>query len=264
MKSFDAFDDILAEMEEEERRMESALFGTKQRGVGHSVKKHVEKYKQSSRSSSSHSSLSKNTTKVICLKWVDRRGMVGHFTGEVNSMIQPHGKGILVYENGLVLDCNWCNGTPSPGIINDHTADTSQRQRKDAPVVDEKGSNQFHPDYDLGMTARSRHDMREEDPDEAMEGISRLKALDFAFVRRSNNQWTYSIISDRTGDSIRFVIDEVGRTKRIHRDGWLKNIRRIQGQRRHDQEVEVGQKKGHHRHRRRRSRSMTSRKKLEP
>jgi len=266
VQSFDAFDEMLAEIEEEERRMESVLFKSKPRGVGHSLKKHEEGDTQPSHSSSSHSSLSRQTAKVICLKWVDRRGMVGHFTGEVNSKIQPHGRGILVYENGLVLDCNWCNGTPSPER-NGHTADNSQREKRHAAVADERKSSQFHPDYDLGMTARSRHDMRKEDPDEAMEGISRLKALDFAFVRRSNNQWTYSIISDRTDDSIRFVIDEIGRTKRFRRDAWLKNIRRIQVQRCHDHPVEVGQKKSHsrhHRHRRRRSTSVPSRKKPEP
>lgn len=270
-KSFDAFDDLLAEMEEEERRMDSVLFGSKPRGIGHSLKKHEKGDKQPSRSSSSLNSLSKQTTKVICLKWVDRRGMVGHYTGEVNLKTQPHGRGVLVYENGLVLDCHWCNGAPSPER-NDHSADTSQRKKKHAAVVTEKESNQIHPDYDLGMTARSRHDMKKEDPDEAMEGISRLKALDFAFVRRSNDQWTYSIISDRTDDSIRFVVDEVGRTKRFRRDAWVKNIRRIQVQRWHDrdQAVEVGQKKSpsrhRHRHRqqRRRSSSEPSRKKPEP
>mmetsp|Transcript_19819 Transcript_19819/g.29380 ORF Transcript_19819/g.29380 Transcript_19819/m.29380 type:complete len:92 (-) Transcript_19819:40-315(-) len=91
-----------------------------------------------------------------------------------------------------------------------------------------------------------------------MEGISRLKKLDFTFVRRSNKQWTYSIICDRTEDSIRFVIDEVGRTKKISRDRWLKNIRRIQksSSRHHKTQSQ---------HHRRRSTSVpTRRKKLEP
>eukprot|EP00984_Skeletonema_dohrnii_P020767 scaffold10201_cov91-Skeletonema_dohrnii-CCMP3373.AAC.2 len=269
-KSFDAFDEMLAEIEEEERRLESALFGSKSksRQREHLLNMQKEGAMQSSRST--NSSLSRHTTKVICLKWVDRRGMVGHFTGEVNSMIQPHGKGILVYENGLVLDCNWCNGTPSAGStpstgINDDTVATSQKEH--AAVVSEEKSNQFLPDYDLGMAARSRHDMKEEDPDKAMEGISRLKKLDFAFVRRSNKQWTYSIICDRTEDSIRFVIDEVGRTKKIGRDRWLKNIRRIQkSSSRHQTDHSHHHKKHHHsRHHRRRSTSVPARrKKLEP
>jgi len=257
-KSFDAFDEMLAEIKEEERRMDSALFGSKSksRQSEHLLNKRKEGDMHKKRETCNHnSSLSRHTTKVICLKWVDRRGMAGHFTGEVNSMIQPHGKGILVYENGLVLDCNWCNGTPSAGI-NDDTAATSQKGH--VAVVSDEKSNQFLPDYDLGMAARSRHDMKEEDPDKAMEGISRLKKLDFTFVRRSNKQWTYSIICDRTEDSIRFVIDEVGRTKKISRDRWLKNIRRIQksSSRHHKTQSQ---------HHRRRSTSVpTRRKKLEP
>ena len=272
-KSFDAFDEMLAEIEEEERRLDSALFGSKSqsRQSEHLLNKRKEGDMHKKRETCNHnSSLSRHTTKVICLKWVDRRGMVGHFTGEVNSMIQPHGKGILVYENGLVLDCNWCNGTPSEGStpsagINDDTAATSQKEH--AAVVSEEKSNQFLPDYDLGMAARSRHDMKEEDPDKAMEGISRLKKLDFAFVKRSNKQWTYSIICDRTEDNIRFVIDEVGRTKKISRDRWLKNIRRIQkSSSRHQADHSHHHKKHHHsRHHRRRSTSVpTRRKKLEP
>ena len=131
-----------------------------------------------------------------------------------------------------------------------------------ASASQKRQSNQFHPDYNLGMPARSRHDMKEEDPDKAMKGISRLKKLDFAFVRRSNEQWTYSIISDRTDDCIRFVVDEVGRTKRIGRDDWLKNIRRIRVHKHHDHAV--GQKQSPSKHpRRRRSTSLPPRKKLD-
>eukprot|EP00986_Skeletonema_menzelii_P010900 scaffold5455_cov145-Skeletonema_menzelii.AAC.6 len=172
-------------------------------------------------------------------------------------MKQPHGRGTLVYENGLVLDCNWCNGRPSKGI-DDSTAA--------ALTSPKKQSNQIHPDYDLGMSARSRHDMKEEDADKALKGISRLKKFDFAFVRRSNEQWTYSIICDRTDDTITFVVDEVGRRKTIPSFGWLKNIRRIQViqvQKYHDRAC--GQKKSHsrsrHPRRRRRSSSVPPREK---
>ena len=268
VKSLDAFDHMLAEIEEEERRMESALFDSKPKSRRREHE-HLPKmsYKrgvtQDTHPSYYHQSASSPPTKVICLKWVDRRGMVGHYTGQVNSMIQPHGRGILVYENGLVLDCNWCNGSPSTGMDGASTAAAASPQKR-APS-DENRSKQFHPDYDLGMPARS-HDMKDEDPDKALKGISCLKKFDFAFVRRSNEQWTYSIISDRTDDCIRFVVDEVGRTKRISRDDWLKNIKRIRVQRHHEHghHGHHGQKKSHSRHPRRRSTSLPSRKKLEP
>jgi hypothetical protein len=234
-KSFSAFDEMLAEIEDEERRMEASLFGSKPKSTQREYlsKKQNEGGVLSSRSSEHSGAIfttnstaaknyARNTTKVICLKWVDRRGMVGHFTGEVNELIQPHGKGILVYQNGLVLDCHWCNGTPTVGMTDDIEVAANTHS-----VTSRNRSSQIHPDYDLGMTVRSPRDMKDEEQEKAMEGISRLKKLDFAFVRRSNEQWTYSIISDRTDDSIRFVVDELGRTKKINRDGWLKNIRRI-------------------------------------
>lgn len=229
-QSFNVFDDLLKDVEDEERRIESKLFGTyrKQSSTGSSFSKQKRQEDMDSRSvqnsvvsSNTGSGLSSRPTKVICLQWVDRRGMVGHFTGDVNEMIQPHGRGVLVYENGMVLDCHWCNGTPSAEVT-DETASSDQKEQGRA----KNKSRQFHPDYDLGMAARSRHDMVEnDDPEKTMESISRLEMWDFAFVRRTNNKWTYSIISDRTEDTIRFVVDGVGRTKMIDRKGWLKNIR---------------------------------------
>jgi len=278
-KSLNAFDEMLADIEDEERRIESTLFGSKSKSSqrerlfskqkkGGMLSSRPSEHSLASLATNTsfatnatgNRSLARNTTKVICLKWVDRRGMLGHFTGEVNELIQPHGKGILVYENGLVLDCHWCNGTPTTGT-NDDTKVAAETQT----VPSKKFSHQFHPDYDLGMTARSPHDMKEEDPETAMEGISRLKTLDFAFVRRSDKKWTYSIISDRTDDSIRFVVDELGRTKKINRDGWLKNVRRIRVQKnrdRADDDHSRQQQKTHSRHHG--QRSTQTRKKLEP
>ena len=102
-KSFSAFDEMLAEIEDEERRMEASLFGSKPKSTQREYlsKKQNEGGVLSSRSSEHSGAIfttnstaaknyARNTTKVICLKWVDRRGMVGHFTGEVNELIQPH------------------------------------------------------------------------------------------------------------------------------------------------------------------------------
>ena len=231
-QSYNAFDDLLKDVEDEERRIESKIFGTyrRQSSTGSSFISKQKKLEDMDSRSVQNSVVTTNTTgsgkssrptKVICLQWIDRRGMVGHYTGDVNEMIQPHGRGVLVYENGMVLDCHWCNGTPSAEVI-DNTASSDQKEQGRV----KNKSRQFHPDYDLGMAARSRHDMVDnDDPEKTMECISRLEMWDFAFVRRTNNRWTYSIISDRTEDTIRFVVDDVGRTKMIDRKGWLKNIR---------------------------------------
>ena len=179
-------------------------------------------------------------TKVICLPWVDRRGLRGNYTGEVNAMIQPHGKGALVYDSGFVLNSMWCNGTPSKTAgsasltqgSNNSTfspsANNSQNTNTSAFKVGEEAECQSNPSYVLGCHAKSQMDMiTESSPEEALKNISLLKVFDFAFVRRTNNKWTYSIISDRDADVIRFVVDELGRTKSLERQRWLSNIRRV-------------------------------------
>lgn len=219
------------------------------------------------------------TIKVIDLPWVDRRGMRGNYTGEVNNMIQPHGKGVLVYENGLVLDCMWCNGTsikpasalsrnetlpsasentaaPPSNIANstetrrNSTNQGSKISRENSSKPEElkkrasttRGGEIAHKsssiqndtsrsDYNLGDNALSDdHTIIEPSREEAMKHISSLKVFDFAFVRRTNGKWTYSIISDRSENMIRFVVDENGRTKQLERQYWVSNIRRARAE----------------------------------
>lgn len=50
------------------------------------------------------------TIQVISLPWTDHRGIQAEYTGEVNSLIQPHGVGELTYTNGSVIKAVWCNG----------------------------------------------------------------------------------------------------------------------------------------------------------
>lgn len=52
-------------------------------------------------------------TMVVSLPWTDHAGNVGHFTGEVNTLIQPHGSGALQYDCGRVLKGLWNNGNPT-------------------------------------------------------------------------------------------------------------------------------------------------------
>ena len=87
-------------------------------------------------------------------------------------------------------------------------------------------TKEMHPAYVLGTSAKSKHDTKK--PSQTKEeAFKNLKAFDFAFIRRSNNKWTYSIVSDRTNHMIRFVVDELGRTKTMEREYWGSNIRRV-------------------------------------
>ena len=53
-------------------------------------------------------------TMVVSLPWTDHAGNVGHYTGQVNQLIQPHGSGALSYDNGQVtVKGIWNNGNPS-------------------------------------------------------------------------------------------------------------------------------------------------------
>lgn len=61
----------------------------------------------------------------------------------------------------------------------------------------------------------------------ALRRISCLKMHDFAFVRRSDQSWTYAILSDRTKEHMRFVTDGKGSTKTLAKRNWLGSIRLV-------------------------------------
>mmetsp|Transcript_584 Transcript_584/g.958 ORF Transcript_584/g.958 Transcript_584/m.958 type:complete len:573 (-) Transcript_584:113-1831(-) len=52
-------------------------------------------------------------TMVVSLPWTDHAGNVGRYTGEVNTLVQPHGSGALQYDSGRVLKGLWNNGNPT-------------------------------------------------------------------------------------------------------------------------------------------------------
>ena len=66
-------------------------------------------------------------TMVVSLPWTDHTGNVGHYTGQVNSLIQPHGSGALQYDfpNYRVVKGVWNNGNPA----------TSTSSPKSSPVL---------------------------------------------------------------------------------------------------------------------------------
>lgn len=56
--------------------------------------------------------------------------------------------------------------------------------------------------------------------------IDSLGKHDFAFVLRGDGKtWTYSIIANKTDDSILFVVDTFGSTKTLGRKYWLSRVR---------------------------------------
>lgn len=57
--------------------------------------------------------------------------------------------------------------------------------------------------------------------------ISELQIGDYAFIRRSNGEWTYSIVLDVGKDSISFSVDDFGNGKTITKHRWLSSIRLV-------------------------------------
>lgn len=87
-------------------------------------------------------------------------------------------------------------------------------------------------DYTLGETARSSsHMIIETCPQVALQNVSLLKNYEFAFVKRSDRSWTYSILARRSQDSsddeesMMFLLNKEGETKVVEKEKWARNIR---------------------------------------
>mmetsp|Transcript_32516 Transcript_32516/g.68358 ORF Transcript_32516/g.68358 Transcript_32516/m.68358 type:complete len:746 (+) Transcript_32516:159-2396(+) len=180
------------------------------------------------------------TTRVICLPWTDHRGIQGEYTGEVNSAIQPNGIGTFTTNgDGSSFSCTWRNGMlvhsvkvpSSPGT---HTSGQSGSSNSDGDETKYSSTQSIKypmstttsiPGYQLGHPAKHRSHMQ------IAKNASSLKTLDFAFVLRSNGEWTYSIVADKplsdVGPLIRFVLDNKGNTKTIRKKYWEKGIRLV-------------------------------------
>ena len=44
------------------------------------------------------------------MPWIDRLGKSGSYTGDINEQSQPHGKGVMKYDFGLIAEGEWVNG----------------------------------------------------------------------------------------------------------------------------------------------------------
>lgn len=158
--------------------------------------------------------ISQQRTKVIRLPWTDARGVDAEYTGEVNTLIQPHGFGSLQYKDGTEFMSTWCNGMPS--------SSTKRKSRRERRSI-----------YDLGDVVTSSNDMiTESSSQKALLNAINMMIHSFAFVKRSNGSWRYAIVANRpveTGPkaSIRFVVDKRGATKTFKLKHWAMCIRLV-------------------------------------
>ena len=75
-------------------------------------------------------------------------------------------------------------------------------------------------DYELGETIRCPSHMTTKDTDT-------LEKHDFAFVKRWDGSYSYAILAYRTYESMVFVMDDTGATKRIGIKKWSNFVRLV-------------------------------------
>ena len=180
------------------------------------------------------------------MPWTDHKGKGGDYCGEVNRLMQPHGRGVLKYDGGTTLEVTWVNGTPlevdrpcaieaTPPIIESNRKKPRQRRRSSANNSQQLPSNSKNclPGFNLGDTAGPTDMVYQRDKDVALASIKTLKVHDFAFILRSDGlTWTYAVFANfyaKRGkiSSMRFVVDEMGSTKTIEKEDWAECIRMV-------------------------------------
>ena len=132
--------------------------------------------------------------------------------------------------------------------------DIEHHQQKQQQGQDEGSNKQhlgFRHDYNLGDTARSSsHMIIETDTQRAIQSIGTLSSHDFAFVKRSDGTYTFSILAYRSSsthvdeeslitrppqlqqgeeveESMTFVLSNAGCTKIIKKSQWSQCIRLV-------------------------------------
>ena len=176
------------------------------------------------------------------MPWTDHKGKGGDYCGEVNRLMQPHGRGVLKYDGGTTLEVTWVNGTPlevdRPCAIEakpviESNSKSRQRRRSSAHDSQPPSNPKSLPGFNLGDTAGPNDMVYQRDKDVALASIKTLKVHDFAFILRSDGlSWTYAVFANfyaKRGkiSSMRFVVDELGSTKTIEKEDWAECIRMV-------------------------------------
>jgi len=125
---------------------------------------------------------------------------------------------------------------PLPGNATSTTSSALQR----------KGKGRLRTDYSLGENARCPSHMieRAASPEKAFQSINKLKALDFAFVKRSSldERYSYAILACRSlephvdasnpppgmlEECMLFVLSDAGNTMKLRKNQWVECVRLV-------------------------------------
>ena len=178
------------------------------------------------------------------MPWTDHKGKGGEYSGEVNRLMQPHGRGVLKYKDGTKLEVEevtWVNGTPlevdrpcaseAKPAIEGSNKKSRQSRRRSSTQSQQPPINL--PGFHLGDVASPSDMVIEGDSKKALKNIKTLKVHDFAFVLRSDGiSWTYAAVANfyaKRGkiSSMRFLVDEMGSSKTIEKEDWAECIRMV-------------------------------------
>lgn len=162
--------------------------------------------------------------------------------GDGNSLVTVHRKG----------------NVPQPSDDNfDIKHDLSSRTVTFAPMprnataatssaLQHEGKGRVQTDYSLGENARCPSHMIEHgaSPEKAFQSINKLKALDFAFVKRSSldERYSYAILACRSlephvdasnpppemlEECMIFVLSDAGNTMKLRKNQWVECVRLV-------------------------------------
>lgn len=110
--------------------------------------------------------------------------------------------------------------TSSPSLMATLSSSTMAQPRQ------EQRHNGFRRDYDIGQAIRSpEHMIIEPTPERTIDAVASLRKHDFAWVKRSDGSYTYAIVACPSEDSLIFLIDLKGSTKKVSRKYWSKSVR---------------------------------------
>ena len=150
------------------------------------------------------------------LPWSDYNGQSGRYTGEVNDKYQPHGRGEMVYDRGVVSSGVWYKGVLD----------------REGPLTQDEYVPKRLTSYSVGDKGRDE-DMVIKPKKETAAAVALLRIRDAAFVQRSDGSWTYAVVKDRaTGNDawIKFKVNARGSTKSFPMSQWGTYIRIIKWQ----------------------------------
>jgi len=150
----------------------------------------------------------------------------GMYTGEINSKREPHGEGILIFNNGSSVEGRWIRGIPQPDAVVEMMDNTIAIMDEIAPRRKETYSPISDiPAYSIGDEGKRRDMIKDDSAEIALMRIAALQPNDNAFIRRTDGTWRFSKVKKVSSDMIICIVNDKGSFKAYERKYWVTHIR---------------------------------------